>query len=366
MKILEVIFSLSPGGAERFVVDLSNELSKQNEITILTLKDDNIDKETRQFYLYDLSEKVKYKNLPLKDGFSIKSLVKIYESIKNENPDIVHLNGGNCPKFCILAILLLSKGIRFYQTIHNDMNSYNDLFYKVIFSTFGRSNRMHFIALSKTNYDDLKRMHPYVDSVCIVNGRSPIEPTDSFEKVKKEMDSFRQTPNTKVFLNIARYSKQKNQELLIDAFSKLNENHIDAHLFIIGGGYECEEGKRLLSRAPSNVHYIGTKKNISDYQLNADIFTLSSLYEGMPITLLEAFLAGTPIVSTPVCGAIDLVKDGYNGKLSKGFNLDNYYEAIIYAIDNYEQLKDNSKIIKTNSEYTISNCASKYYDFFNR
>ena len=39
MKILQIIFSLSPGGAERFVVDLSNELSKNNDVILLTLKD---------------------------------------------------------------------------------------------------------------------------------------------------------------------------------------------------------------------------------------------------------------------------------------------------------------------------------------
>lgn len=55
--------------------------------------------------------------------------------------------------------------------------------------------------------------------------------------------------------------------------------------------------------------------------LNADIFCLSSNFEGMPITLLEASLAGLPAVSTPVCGAVDLIKDGVNGFLSKSHSL---------------------------------------------
>ena len=53
MKILQIIFSLSSGGAERFVVDLSNELSKTNDVTLLTLKDDKVDVEVRNFYKFD-------------------------------------------------------------------------------------------------------------------------------------------------------------------------------------------------------------------------------------------------------------------------------------------------------------------------
>lgn len=58
MKILEVTFSLSSGGAERFVVDLSNELSRTNDVTLLTLKDDQVDPDRRQFYKFDLSPRL--------------------------------------------------------------------------------------------------------------------------------------------------------------------------------------------------------------------------------------------------------------------------------------------------------------------
>ena len=58
MKILEVIFNLSPGGAERFVVDLSNELAMTDEVILLAINKDNIVVENRNFYKFDLSPKV--------------------------------------------------------------------------------------------------------------------------------------------------------------------------------------------------------------------------------------------------------------------------------------------------------------------
>ena len=81
MKIVEITFSLTSGGLERFAVDLSNELSKSNDVTLITLKDDKIDTERRCFYKFDLSERVKYLNLGLGDGFSLESEFKIFNTL---------------------------------------------------------------------------------------------------------------------------------------------------------------------------------------------------------------------------------------------------------------------------------------------
>lgn len=365
MKIIEVVFSLSPGGAERFVVDLSNEFVNQgHEVTLLTLKDDKKDTERRQFYRFDLSDKVEYRNLGLKDGFKIKSPFVIYKALKHIKPDIVHINGRNCSKFCILAILMLLKDVRFYVTIHNDMNRYGNLFYRLLFNTLGRWNLMHFVAISGTNFQDLTKMHPYVDAHCIVNGRAPIKPSELFEEVKKEVDTYKHDSNTKIILHVARLSPQKNQQLLIDAFRRLEQLKVNAVLLIIGDGFDSAEGKSLLEKGGKNIHYLGVRKNIGDYHLCSDIFTLSSMFEGMPITLLEASLVGIPAVCTPVCGAVDIIENGKNGYISKDFTLDEYVTALCMAIDNNEQQKKNAKEMSFKSPYTIHECANRYSSLF--
>lgn len=98
--------------------------------------------------------------------------------------------------------------------------------------------------------------------------------------------------------------------------------------------------------------------------MNADLFCLSSDYEGMPITLIEASLAGVPAVSTPVCGAVDLIKEGKNGFLSKSHSLVDYKAALKKSIENISTIRANSKNMKDNSPYTIEACAKKYLDFF--
>ena len=98
--------------------------------------------------------------------------------------------------------------------------------------------------------------------------------------------------------------------------------------------------------------------------MNADIFCLSSNYEGMPITLLESSLAGVPAASTPVCGAVDLIQNGINGYLSKDHSLEEYKLALIKVIENFDCIKSNAMKMKDNSPYTIAECAKKYIDYF--
>lgn len=364
MKIVEIVFSLASGGAERFTVDLSNELSLSNDVTLITLKDDKIDSEQRCFYKFDLSERVKYLNLGLGDGFSLVSEFKIYSVLKRLKPDIVHLNGGNIPKFCAVAILLLNDKIRFVQTIHNDLkNGYDKGFNKLLYTTLGAKSRYYCVALSERNYNDFKAFYPSLKIECIVNGRAALKKTDMFDNVQKEMLSFKENNETKIFLHVARFNSQKNQGLLIRAFNKICVSH-NVLLVIIGNGFETAKGMELKDEACNKIHFLGTRKNIADYYYCSDFFVLSSLFEGMPISLIEASLAGLPCVCTPVCGAVDLIVDEVNGKLSADFSEDSYIAAIEFALQHYNELKKNAVRMKENSPYTMEVCAKKYLEFF--
>ena len=377
MKILEVVFNFYPGGAERFAVDLTNELSKSNEVTIMAIKDDSVDPERDLFYASELADRVTYKNVGIGKGYSVHKVFKIYKAIKQEKADIVHLHGDKMPHYCILAILLLHRKMKFYQTIHNDIhNGYDSLFYRFLVKTVGSlppspppegwGSKMGFVALSKTNYRDMMDVYPKIKGACINNGRAPIVPTDRFDEAREEMASYKSAADSRIYLHVARCNPVKNQRLLVEAFDKLVEKGYHADLIIIGPGFENKLGESIRAKAGTHVHFIGTRKNVGDYMLHADVFCLSSDYEGMPITLLEASLAGLPIVSTPVCGAVDIIENKVNGVLSEGHTVGEYLDALEYSYQHLCELRQHSLKMKDDSAYTIENCARKYMDFFNR
>lgn len=367
MKILEIVFNLAPGGLERFVVDLSNEMAKTNDVTLLVLRDQSIDNGFGCFYNDDISDKVDFKCLGLQPGLSIKDWWKIYRSINRISPDIVHFHGEGMPYWMFVPIIFASRKIKFFQTIHNDIQTkYDRSFYKYFFMPFFvNTGRVKMVSLSPKNYNDLKQIYPKSQATCIVNGRAEMSKTNRYDEAKNEIDCFRTSENTIIFLHIGRCNLQKNQKRLIRAFNKLVENGFDAKLIIIGSGFDNDLGLELRNMACNDIHFIGTRKNISDYQICSDIFCLSSDYEGMPITILEALLCGTPVLSTPVCGALDAVESYNNGFISADFSDEKYYEAMELSYLNYDNISSNAQKQKESCSFTIKVCADRYLKYFN-
>ena len=135
-------------------------------------------------------------------------------------------------------------------------------------------------------------------------------------------------------------------------------------MVVIGAGFDSALGKEIIAKACSDIHFIGTKENVYDYLSCADCFCLSSQYEGMPITLIEAYLSGKPIISTPVCGAVDIVKDGENGFLSAGHTKEEYKNAVRQFIKNKDSICTAAKKNNEHCLYDIRECAAKYLDWF--
>ena len=368
MKIVQVLFYLTPGGAERMVVDLSNELSKDNEVVLLTLIDDQVEPERRQFYKYDLSERVIYKNLgiPLGGGFKFWPLWKVYKAIKDENADVIHLHTAHIVNFCILAICFLCWNTKIIQTIHTDFKvGHTSRVYKFLFTFLGRLHKMSWVALSEPNYKDMMTTYPFINGARIDNGRAPVLPTPLFDNVKSEIDSYRVNEDTKIFLHVARCVEVKNQMMLVSAFNKFAET-ANAKLLIIGADFDSELGQKIQKGAGEHVHFLGTRKNIADYMLNSDVFCLSSIYEGLPITLLEALLSGTPIVCTPIAASHDVLTNGKNAIVSTDFSEAAYVYSLREVTNKLPELAQYCAETKDCNPYTMKECANKYMAFYRR
>ena len=145
----------------------------------------------------------------------------------------------------------------------------------------------------------------------------------------------------------------KNQNLLIHAFNELNQKGFNFILLVIGDGFD----DNFKSRACEKIHFLGLKNNVSDYLNCADAFCLTSNYEGLPISLLEAISCGVVPICTNVGGISDVIEDGVTGFLS---NVDK--ASYVDAIERYtmETIKTSKLISKFKNEFSIHACALKY------
>jgi glycosyltransferase involved in cell wall biosynthesis len=183
-----------------------------------------------------------------------------------------------------------------------------------------------------------------------------------FDEVVSEVESYKDNPHSPVFIHVARFHEQKNQNLLIDAFNELDRKGEDFVLLVIGDGFDQGPGAELKRRACAKIHFLGLKNNVADYLYCSDAFCLTSIYEGLPISLLEAMACGVVPICTNVGGIPDVIIEGVSGYLSN-VGLGEYIEAIRrYRSD---MITKDSIVAEFNKSYSMEYCAQCYMHLYN-
>ena len=130
------------------------------------------------------------------------------------------------------------------------------------------------------------------------------------ERIKEEL----QLEDNIILGHVGNFSVAKNHIFLIDIFKNINIQHSNVKLLLIGGGPEKHliEKKVNQERLNDKVIFLGVRSDVSELMQAMDVFILPSLYEGLPVTLIEAQTAGLPcIISDKVpieCKITDLVE----------------------------------------------------------
>ena len=109
MKIVQVISSLANGGAEKFIVELSNELSLSNQVLLISIKD-------IEDWMYPpqyLSKRVNLLTLGKKKGFDLNVLSELYKLLRSQEPNVVHIHL-NMSMYYFLPLIPLFQKIKFF------------------------------------------------------------------------------------------------------------------------------------------------------------------------------------------------------------------------------------------------------------
>ena len=121
-----------------------------------------------------------------------------------------------------------------------------------------------------------------------------------------------------VMLQVARFHSVKDHATAIRAVAGVRKQMPDAVLLLAGDGDERTEMEKLVEElgVQANVRFLGVRKDISDLMAAADVFLLSSVSEGVSVTLLEAMACRVPVVATDVGGNPEVVDAGVTGLLA--------------------------------------------------
>jgi glycosyltransferase involved in cell wall biosynthesis len=123
-------------------------------------------------------------------------------------------------------------------------------------------------------------------------------------------------------LVVGRLEFQKNQQLALRAIAE-SEPALKQylHIYFAGGGSDEEHLRRLTRELgiEEHVSFLGYRNDVADLMAASDAVLMTSHFEGMPLTLIEAMLAGTAVVSTPWTGVREMLDDGRMGFITSGW-----------------------------------------------
>src|SRR5439155_18500964 len=119
-------------------------------------------------------------------------------------------------------------------------------------------------------------------------------------------------------IQVARLDYLKDHATALRTLECVAGRRPDAHLLLVGEGPEraAIEAQVRERRLGDRVRLLGLRKDIPRLLQAADVFLLTSISEGIPLTLIEAMAAGLPVVSTRVGGVGEGVEDGVTGRLA--------------------------------------------------
>ena len=259
---------------------------------------------------------------------------KLKNLINNEKPDylIIHLMT-SLPIFLTLffksktKIILRLSGLPKLNIIRYFFwKLFSNKIYKVTCPTLGTYN-----SLLKKNIFPKDKLYFLRDPAVLLNDyvKKKFEKIINFELKQK-----------KIIIGIGRLTKQKNFNLLINAFHQIQKKYSEYELFILGEREKKLELTKLTNKygLEKKVHFFGYQDNVYKYLKKADCFILTSLWEDPGFVLLEAGLSNTSIISSDCKnGPREILDNGNNGYLFENNNLNSLLEK-------FDEFKKTDKI----------------------
>lgn len=319
-RIAVVLPSFDIGGTENMVSSLAMYIDKNKyEVLVISL-----------FYPLNTHVQKSIESSGVEIAYGMKGkvpiskvFINIYKELVNFRPDLIH---SNMYAFLFVTPYLLTHKVKLLHTVHNKpINEFKDK-YKRVISILYKMNKAVPVAISHTVEKEMKELYPSLKRIERVY--NPVDTNKFYTDRTADSDG------DVIFIKVARLMKQKNHTLLINAFADAQKIVKKIQLWLVGDGELRQDLEKQVKQLgiENKVLFIGNVSNVRDYLADSDVFVMSSDYEGLPLSLLEAMASGLPIISTEVGGVADIVTN--NGILVSPGDRKALTEAIIELATN--------------------------------
>lgn len=327
--IVHLIYRFDIGGLERVMVNCINAMQNENYKHIVIALTEVSD------FSKHLNDSVEVFQLNKKPGKDLKSHWRLFKLLRKIKPDLLHSYNLATIEYHPIARLagvksnihaehgrdssdpqglnkkhnllrrLMAPFIDFFVSVSTDLEQW-------LKTTVGVANKKNILIRNGINTSVFYRKHNH----------------DNDTQVR--------------FIHVARLDPVKDQAGLLNAFALLVKRKQliakDIHLTVVGDGQEMQALAALAEHLGvlSLIEFTGARSNIAELLSTSDVFVLSSIAEGIPMTVLEAMASSLPVISTRVGGLPELISDDETGYLVEKQNVD----ALSSAMEKYINRRD--------------------------
>ncbi|MDR2395106.1 MAG: glycosyltransferase family 4 protein [Endomicrobium sp.] len=372
IKVCYIITKFDLGGAQKVALHIANNLNKKLfNISFIAGIGGILDKEVnKKLKVYGLKHLVREIS-PIKD---LKALFSIYKILKIERPDIVHTH---TPKAGILGrIAAKLAGVpTIIHTIHGyGFSDKHKWYLKCLFIYGERFCSLFSRKLIFVSKENIKKGFRYkiVKKNKFMLIRAGID-TNFYKNFIQSLD-LRKTigvnRNTKIVVTVASFKPPKNLKDFINVARIVTTNVKDVVFVIVGDGEQRKELESLIKKFNLNnkVILLGWRIDIADILKSSDIFVLTSLWEGLPCSILESMCCSKPVIANATDGVKEIVANNETGFLIEPNNYKQMAEKVEYLLLNENISKEMGKkgFNYVGEEYDINYALKQHENLYSR
>lgn len=306
IRITLVISSLDCGGAERVMSGIANYWVKQNrEITLLTF--------SSKLPFYFIDSRVNYISLGIaqkksdsifmKINNNINTILVLRDAILKSQPDVIISFMDKVNIITLLSVIGVKIPVIVMERSNPFQHNKGWVLEKLRLFTYARAKKIGVVSKQYMAYFP----NSWHDKLFSIPNPVFLEPVRHTIKIQNN-----------IIVAVGRLSFEKGFDILLKAFAKIKDKHCQWKLFILGEGSLRSE-LEILSQSlkiEDRVAFLGEVKEIYPYLKQANLFVLSSRYEGFPNALCEAMACGLPVISTDCSGGVrEIIRHEVDGLL---------------------------------------------------
>lgn len=334
--ICHLVYSFDVGGLERIIVNCINNLDHDKfDHTIISLTHIGA-------FISEIDVPVKHFSINKKHGNDLSVYYRLYKLLTKINPDVLHTYNLGTIEYQWVA-MFARVPLRVHAEHGRDSYDPNGAVKKYQLLRKLCSYSIHKIVavsqdltswLSKDVGISKKKLR------LIVNGID----THYFQPGLVEIDELKSFSDKFVFGHVARLHEIKNQTLMLESFliacQSSERFNNDCVLVVVGDGPDRKKLKQFVDDAPilkDKVLFVGSRTNVRDYYYRFDAFLMSSVAEGIPMTLLESMSMAVPHLVTSVGGITEVIREKETGISVPSDNTSAYVKGLVELYENNEQ-----------------------------